>query len=385
MTFWIIAGLATVAAVLIMARPLLSGSVRADKRAAHDEQVFRDQLGEIDRDRARGLLSDAEAEGARIEISRRLLAAVSEQERVAEDAPAPRATSMTLAVVLLIGAPALTAGIYFSVGAPGAADAPLAARMDDIRPGQDIAETRFAKALEAEGRSLLTENLPDDYLALVTQLETVVRERPDDAQGRELLANSYARMGRYRESWRQYAAAIELQGDDASPALALLQAENMMIAAGGYVSPEAEQLIDRAAGHNPNDPAVRFYIGMTMLQSGDRREGEKIWRQLVAEGPPDAPWVEAILRQAPALAPAPTPEAAEQQEMIEGMVAGLAERLAAGGGSPEEWRRLVRAYSVLGRSEDAANAWRDAQEDLAGDAGAIAFVREEAVLQGVIE
>jgi cytochrome c-type biogenesis protein CcmH len=60
--------------------------------------------------------------------------------------------------------------------------------------------------------------------------------------------------------------------------------------------------------------------------------------------------------------------------MIEGMVAGLAERLAAQGGPPEDWARLVRSLGVLGRGDEAAAIRDEARQAFAGDAAALALI-----------
>src|SRR5262245_26735939 len=77
--FWICAALLTVAVILALARPLVAPARRSDagERHAADVEVYRDQLGEIDTDMRRGLISDSEAAAARLEIARRLLASAA--------------------------------------------------------------------------------------------------------------------------------------------------------------------------------------------------------------------------------------------------------------------------------------------------------------------
>ena len=48
------------------------------------------------------------------------------------------------------------------------------------------------------------------------------------------------------------------------------------------------------------------------------------------------------------------------------MVGRLAERLKQKGGSVDEWQRLMRAYWVLGRRDDAREALADAKAAFAG-------------------
>jgi cytochrome c-type biogenesis protein CcmH len=83
MILWVIFGLMTAAAIAAVLLPLVRR--RAKEFSGNDIAVYRDQLGELDRDRAAGLIGKSEAEAARVEISRRLLAAA--------DADAARAAS----------------------------------------------------------------------------------------------------------------------------------------------------------------------------------------------------------------------------------------------------------------------------------------------------
>src|ERR1700728_1509822 len=82
MTLWIIFAAMTVAATLAVLWPL--GRKPAAGRAGSDVLVYRDQLEEIGRDRSAGLIGQAEAEAARVEVSRRLLAAADAQETAAQ-------------------------------------------------------------------------------------------------------------------------------------------------------------------------------------------------------------------------------------------------------------------------------------------------------------
>ena len=71
--FWIFVTGMTAAAVLAVLWPLARRVT--DARLGNDVEVYRDQLDEIERDRTLGLIGAAEAEAARIEVSRRLIAA----------------------------------------------------------------------------------------------------------------------------------------------------------------------------------------------------------------------------------------------------------------------------------------------------------------------
>ena len=88
MTLWIVFAVMTAAAVLAVLWPL--GRNPAFAAGGSDRAVYRDQLAEIDRDRAAGLIGEVEADSARVEISRRLLAAAAETQGPAAPAPVSR-------------------------------------------------------------------------------------------------------------------------------------------------------------------------------------------------------------------------------------------------------------------------------------------------------
>ncbi len=116
---------------------LLRGRGVAENAAAYDLKVYRDQLAEIDRDLARGVIAETEAARLRTEISRKVL----EADRAAHEA-APRPcrpcgagqwVAIGLIAVMIVGA----FWEYNRVGAPGYADMPLKSRIamaDDLRP-----------------------------------------------------------------------------------------------------------------------------------------------------------------------------------------------------------------------------------------------------------
>jgi len=402
--FYAVAGAVALVTGLVVARPLLAGRGGSETRAVQDARLYRDQLDEIERDLARGTISEGEARGARAEVSRRLLAASARAEEGGKLVPAPRTHSALIAAAALIGAPALALGLYLANGAPGLPDQPFAGRVvaaHGALPSQQDAEAA-APPLSSTVPTAETE----EFAKLITQLEGVLKDRPDDVQGLRLLANGYARLGRQAEAWRAYARLIELVGIDKEPALLREQLNAMIAAADGYVSPEARDVLAEAEARLPGDPMVRYYRGLALAQAGEIPAAIAAWEALKADAPPDSRWlgfVESMLAQAralqqpqaqaPAGAPAPGPDAGtmaaaaemtpeERQAMIETMVARLETRLTTEGGTVEEWLRLINAYVQLGRPEEAKRAYSLGRVAL-GDSSEAGFLREQALLLGV--
>ena len=111
MVLWFVLALMTVAAIFAVMWPL---ERRAPLRAGSDVAVYRDQLDEIERDRAAGLIGEREAEAARIEVSRRLLAAADAVMPVSAGNAGRRRRLAALAALILLPW-ALRASICFSV------------------------------------------------------------------------------------------------------------------------------------------------------------------------------------------------------------------------------------------------------------------------------
>jgi cytochrome c-type biogenesis protein CcmH len=385
MAFWIAALLAAALVTLYVVRPLALARASARPRAAHDAQVFRDQLAEVERDLERGVLDAEQARAARIEISRRLLAAAAEQERTADHAPAPRMASLALALVLLAGAPLGGLAIYRAIGTPGLPDMPASARAIGIRPGQAVAEAQ----LRREAPPVPPEAA--EAVALVAQLEERLKGDNPDPQGLFLLARSYGQLQRFPEAWRTFRRLLDTRGGEAPAAIHVAMAEAMILSTAGYVSPEAEAALATALRREPANPVARYYMAAALAQTSQPAAALEMWAGLLRDSPADAPWVPSTEAQIadlvertglprPAVAAAPAPSLADQRRQLLTMVDAMRDRLVADGGTVEEWVQLVRSYAALGLGPQAEAARQVALSALREDAEARAAF--EATLAG---
>lgn len=390
---WVIAVLIALAAVFAILRAFLNAP-KGLKTAELDVQVYKDQLTSLDSDLERGVLSADEAGAAKLEISRRLLAA---DKRAQEDTVAPASgvskPFLVLVALFLIGG---SLGLYAVMGRPELPDQPLQARLEAAklaranRPNQTQAEAEIKAApIEADG----------EYLQLIEKLRLTMQERADDVEGWKLLAVHEARVGNLRAAWRAKEKVIGLLGDRSSGEDYAELAEYMIIATNGYVSIDAEEALASALKLDAKSPRARYYSGLALAQNGRPDVAYRMWLGLLEEGPEDAPWIGLIRKQIGSVARdaginpvdqnAPGPSAGEvdaaqemseedRNAMISGMVAGLAERLANDGGTAAEWARLIRAYGVLGETAKASGAWESARKAYTEDAQAMSVLLEAA-------
>ncbi|HXL31352.1 MAG TPA: c-type cytochrome biogenesis protein CcmI [Bradyrhizobium sp.] len=369
MILWPILTLMTLGAVIAVWWPFARrpGSVRSGS----DIAVYRDQLDEIDRDQAASLIGNVEAEAARVEVSRRLIAAAgTAKARSVAPAPGPagwyrRATLAAAIVLLPVGAGA----VYLSLGSPGLVSVSMNASTDG-RP------------------------LPAGIEHTVAEVETYMESNPRNGRGWELLAPVYLRLGRFDDAVRARRNTLEIFGPDAAHLGDL--GEAMVMASGGAVTAEAKSLFERANAADPDDVMAQYYLGLGAKQDGRRDEAEKRWRALVSRAGEGAEWLpvvkDALARidekspsvvvAAPAsgaakvapkgpsareVAAAAQLAPAERNGMIEGMVARLAQKMAENGSDVEGWLRLIKAYSVLGERDKALTAAANARSALAGN------------------
>jgi cytochrome c-type biogenesis protein CcmH len=352
MILWCIFALMTAAAVFVVIWPL--GRRVQKVGGGSDVLVYKDQLQEIDRDRSAGLIGEAEAEAARLEVSRRLLAAAEIRTPAAPPVATQRSlqrrrvTAVAALVILAFGAPAL----YVARGSPNIAGEPAFARSQTPQGTQQVDK-------------------------LVAQVETHLAANPNDGAGWEVLAPVYMRLGRFNDAAMARKKAIALNGDTAGREADLGEAE--AAAANGVVTADAKAAFERAVALDQHDPKARYFLGLAAEQDGKSGDAAAIWRALLADAPAGAPWVgfvrETLARATGTLAAAPGPSAEDvaaaanmsepqRNEMVGRMVANLADRLHKTGADLDGWLRLVRAYAVLGDRDKAKSAAADARRAL---------------------
>lgn len=408
MTFWIVTGLLALAVASLIAMALLRKRHGVEPAAAYDLRIYRDQLDEVDRDLQRGLIDMADAERVRAEVSRRILAAdaqIKSDETGRGSAPVLTGAVAMLAAIAVIGG---SLALYGLIGAPGYGDFGLQDRiaLAEVaranRPGQAEAEATLPARPQQPVNA--------EHAALVAKLRETVAERPEDLQGQILLARNEAALGNFQAAYAAQAQVLALKGATASVADYVDYADMLILAAGGYVSPAAEAALETALERDPGNGPARYYWGLMQAQTGRPDLAFRTWEQLLRVSPPNAPWMPPLTAQieemaaragvefelpAPALISAPRGPTTEDMEaasemsaedraaMIEGMVQGLSDRLAAEGGPPTDWARLIGALGVLGETDRAQAIFDEAVVVFADDPMASALIRDAGARAGL--
>lgn len=406
MMLWLILTILTAGAALIVAAPFLFRNANAGGTAS-SINVYKDQLAEVERDKAHGLIEEAEAASMRVEIERRILSASK-----AENAPAERiapnwqyrmVTGVTAIVALA------SVGLYAALGRP---DLPSAQRQALAQDSQQTAQTVGAQEAGTEVDSL------------VKRLEKRLADNPNDADSWRVLGWSYYNTGRNKDAVAAYRRAVDLQKDN--PALKALLGEAMVTESGNVVTDAALAIFEEVLAISPNDERGRFFKGVFKAQKGDNQGAIDEWLALYKVAPADAEWtsdlrsrIEETAQQAkidvsarlaeakpkpaatttanasaPGHPATPGPSAADvesakqlapedRQAMVSGMVDRLASRLETSPKDPDGWIMLIRSRMVTKDAEKARAALEKAKTVFADEPETLQRIVQAAQAMGV--
>ncbi|MGK2923643.1 MAG: c-type cytochrome biogenesis protein CcmI [Methyloceanibacter sp.] len=370
MLLWVILASLTAIVLFVLLRPLAGSGDNEPARDAFNATVYRDQLDEIEADRARGLIGESEAEAARLEVARRLLAA-DEKARGKSGEAKGGALARTALIGVALVLPLAALSLYLLYGSPLLPDQPLAARLTDPAEEKNVG-------------------------ALVARVEARLRAHPEEGEGWDAIAPVYMAGRRYADAADAYGQAIRLLGPSAQRLSGYGQA--LVLEKGGLVSEEARRALEQALASDETLVEPRILLAIAKEQDGDYEAAIEDWRGLMDREGADERWramvqtriadAEAHLSGTPPpasdatppgvsgpsaadVAAAQTMSPAERQTMVEGMVQKLATRLDAQGDDLAGWLRLVRAYTVLGRDDEAREALARAKSQFAGNTQAI--------------
>ncbi len=376
MVFWILIALLTGVATLSVLIPLSrTRRHQEDAPARADEAVYREQLAAIETELERGLIDAEAAEAARTEIARRLLAAHDRGDSKKQDGSKGGGFKLAQGLALL-AVPASAFGLYLVLGSPDLPDQPLLSRLSAPAEEQSVD-------------------------LLVARVERHLAENPQDGQGWAVIAPVYLSLGQPQASAKAYSNAIRILGPN--QAWLTDMGEALTIANQGLVTADARAAFEQAVSLEPAAVKPRFFLALALGQEGRKEDAIAAWQALLQGADETQAWVGAARQEMARLTggapvgnslPGPSQEevaaasemaADDRQAMIAGMVAGLAERLSTEGGSVEEWNRLIRAYMVLGKKQDAEKALEEALSAYADKPEDLSMIKDAASQLGLTD
>ena len=352
MLFWIVAAFITFLVTAGVLYPLTRGHGTLALESDYDREIYKARMEEIDNDLSIDRISSEEAEVAKAEEGRRLIASTQpDSNSKATKTTGPNKWAVVGSLAFL---PLFTIAIYLMSGVPDLPDQTLAARLSADPERQSITN-------------------------LLERAEVQLVKNPNDGKGWAVVAPVYLRLGRIDDAINAFRNTLRLLGE--TPARLSSLGEVLVISSQGVVTDEALGLFKRAADNSPKDVKSRFFLALALGQNGQPVKAVSAWEKLLANATGQAPWVPVAkanleaqqgllgIKPTPPSATAELPgpsqsdiqaagqmDAAARTSMIEGMVANLAEKLENDPKNEAGWRRLIRSYGVLGKSEEAQQA-----------------------------
>ncbi len=272
--FWGTAVVCVLIALAFVLPALLRTRARTTQAARRDVNiaVYRDQLKEMDADRANGLLSEAQYQVAKLELEARL----ADDALAADDTPElARVGSRRLGFALGTLLPAAAFGLYFWLGNP----ASLIANAD----AQSAAANPDTASAQGE----------HDFMKMIQKVEEKTKANPDDGEAWAMLAKTYSAVERWPEAIQAYEKAIKLLPQDASALSGY--AEALAITNNRVLTGKPMELVQKALEINPDDMKGLELSGIYAYQEKNFAQASYFFKKLYKLMPPESPYAQDIL------------------------------------------------------------------------------------------
>jgi cytochrome c-type biogenesis protein CcmH len=257
----------TLAVLATVVLPLANASAAPAERVQFDRAVYRDQLRELERDIARGLVPPTEAQATRLELERRLLATDAGMASPPPQSPRSPRFAVLLALLVVAGA----GGLYWMMGSPSRPDLPIASRS-------------AAREQDAAGVAQMNQ-----IRTMVAGLAQRLAANPDDADGWLRLGRAYAVLGERDKAVDAYEHAQKLAPNDGDALLgeaeAMLQGQPLE----QKVPDPVLALLRRSHALKPGEPMALWYLGLAAAQDRRFDEASDYWRRTLDALPADSP------------------------------------------------------------------------------------------------
>ena len=261
--FLIVAALLMVGALLFVLPTLMRKEAVSNRHSLRDEvnlTVLRDQLRELNTDLAAGTIDALEYESARRELERRVAEDVQPSVVNAESTAEKRWT----AVVVGWSVPLVAIALYLLLGSPAGLDPAQVAAPDD-------------QTHEVTDSQIVT---------MIASLAERLNNKPDDAEGWNMLARSYSALGRFNEAADAYARLVKLAPPDADTLSDY--ADILAMSLNKSLQGEPEKLIARALAVDPKNIKALTLAGSAAFERRDYQGAITQWQKILVLVPPES-------------------------------------------------------------------------------------------------
>lgn len=289
-TFWVVAGIFIVAALLFVIPALLRNNNKdQDKieREAANISIYRDQIAELDQDLRNDILSKEQYESSKQELQKRMLQDLSTS---GETASTPRASRHGIAatVIVVLAVPLTAVYLYTIIG-----------DSRGLLPQSQLTNATHFQSDNAGGEA------PGhaEIQSIIDNLAARLKDNPEDIEGWVMLARTYAIMGRFEDASATYAELVKIIPD--SPQFLSDYADVLAMTNDGSLVGKPAELIAQALALDPDYPKALALAGTAEFERGKFDQAAIHWQRLLEIIPAESQLAQSInesIVQAKALA-----------------------------------------------------------------------------------
>lgn len=269
--FWIAAVVCVAVALAFVLPPLLRKKETIAKAARRDINiaVYRDQMKEMEADRANGLLTEEQFQAGKVEIETRL----AEDALAKEDAAMAPVTSRRLGLSMAGILPVAAFGLYFWLGNP----------MSLIAIAEAQANPPPAEVVKGE----------HDIMQMIQKVEEKTKTDPNDGEAWTMLGKTYAVVGHWPEALNAYEKAMKLK--PGVPAVMTGYAEALAISNNRVLKGKPIELVLQALEKAPDDLKGLELAAISNFQEKNFGQAAYYFKHLHKLLPPESPYAQDIL------------------------------------------------------------------------------------------
>jgi cytochrome c-type biogenesis protein CcmH len=270
--FWLASAVCVAVALAFILPPLLRRKPGITKAARRDINiaVYRDQMKEMEADRANGLLTEEQYQTGKIELEARLAedALTQESQDKTPVSTGGRKLGFALAGIL----PVAAFGLYFVLGNP----------------------TSLIAIAEAQANPAGTEQVAGshDIMKMIQQVEAKTKANPNDGEAWSMLAKTYAAVEHWPEALQAYEKAYALRPE--TPSVMTGYAEALAIANNRVLQGKPIELVLKALEKDPDDIKGLELAGIAAFQDKGYAKAAYYFKRLLKLVPPESPYAQDI-------------------------------------------------------------------------------------------
>lgn len=279
-SFWIIAGIFIVTALLFILPTLLRSKGAQDSSGVEIDEanigIYRDQLAELENDFRNDILSQSQYEKSKQELQQRLLQDVP-KKNVITNLAVKKGRNIATSFILTLAIPLSAIFLYLSIG--------------DTRGLLPQAQLASATQMQSGNAGDGPAGHPD-FSSVLENLKARLTDNPDDIEGWVMLGRTYTIMGRFDEATKTYAKLVELIPDN--PQILSDYADVLAMSNEGVLAGEPAELIQQALKIDPEYPKALALAGTVEFEQNRFSEAANYWERLLAVIPSDSKLAESV-------------------------------------------------------------------------------------------